>query len=285
MALKTVSISIPAAYAAAFLALLLGAFSARADESIYAGFTKPSDSRDVTFNGPGVVSEQPVKEGDTVTAGQLLAVQDYSAEEAAVKIANIEAESDVQVAAAKADHAAKVVELQRKQAMRQQNVVGQSELEQAQVEEVVAGLKIKLAEEEKQAAIAKVAEAQTRIALKKLASPIAGIVSKINTHVGEAASNDVSKPIMTIIQNNPLFIEVELPTPVAKNIHTKQTMEIRYLGEDKWLSSEVVFVAPEADARSDRQKIRLQLSNSEGRSSGMQVQVKAPDAVAAAPEH
>jgi len=268
--------------AAAALALLFAALPARADETVYPGFTKPSESRDVTFNGPGVVSEQPVKEGDTVTAGQLLAAQNSVAEEAAVKVAQIEADSDVQIEAAKADHDAKVVELKRKQEMRKDNVVGASELEAAQVEEVIAALKIKLAEEEKQKAVATVAEKQTVIALKRLTSPIAGIVAKINTHVGEASSNDVKLPIMTIIQNNPLYVEVDLPTAVVKNIHAKQNMDIRYVGEDKWLSSEVVFVAPQADARSDSQKVRLQLSNTEGRNSGMQVQVKAPEAVAAA---
>jgi membrane fusion protein, multidrug efflux system len=169
--------------------------------------------------------------------------------------------------------------------MRKENVVGASELEAAQVEEVIAGLKIKLAEEEKQKAIATVAEEQTKIALKRLTSPIAGIVAKINTHVGEAASNDVSKPVMTIIQNNPLYVEIPLPTAVVKNIRTGQPMVVRYVGEDKWLSTEVIFVAPQAEAKSDTLMVRLQLSNAEGRSSGMQVQVKAPDAVAAAPGH
>jgi multidrug efflux pump subunit AcrA (membrane-fusion protein) len=287
MAVKTVFSSLP--IAAAALALLFAALPAPADEMVYPGFTKPSESRDVAFNttnGSGVVvSEQPVKEGDTVTAGQLLAAQNSVAEEAAVKVAQIEADSDVQIQAAKADHDAKVVELKRKQEMRKDNVVGASELEAAQVEEVIAALKIKLAEEEKQKAVATVAEKQTVIALKRLTSPIAGIVAKINTHVGEAPSNDVSKPVMTIIQNNPLYVEVDLPTSVVKSIRVKQNMDIRYVGEDKWLSSEVVFVAPQADARSDSQKVRLQLSNAEGRNSGMQVQVKAPEAVAAAPEH
>jgi RND family efflux transporter MFP subunit len=283
MAVTTVFASIYPAVGAAALALLFAALPARADETLYPGFTKPSESRDVTFNGPGVVSEEPVKEGDSVSAGQLLAKQDTVLEEAAVKVAQVEANSDLQIEAAKADHDAKLVELKRKEEMRKDNVVGESELEEAKVNEVIAAIRIRLAEQEKEKAVAEAAEEQAKIALKQLISPVAGVVAKINTHVGEDASNDVSKPIMTIIQNNPLYIEVELPTTVAKGIHTNQKMEIRYVGEDKWLSSEVIFVAPEADARSDRQKIRLQLSNSEGRNSGMQVQVKAPEAVAAAP--
>ena len=283
MAVKTFILSDGLIRCAAGLALL-GAASAwsRADETLYPGFTKPSESRDVTFNGPGVVSEEPVKEGDVVTEGQRLAVQDSVLEEAAVKVAEVEANSDLQIVAAKADHDAKVVELTRKQEMRKDNVVGESELEEAKVNEVIAAIRIQLAQQEKEKAMAEVGEEQAKIKLKQLSSPVAGIVAKINTHVGEAASSDVSKPIMTIIKNDPLYVEVELPTAVVKNVHNRQMMDVRYVGEDKWVEAEVIFVAPEADARSDRQKVRLQLANSSGRQSGLQVQVKAPEAVATA---
>jgi len=265
------------------LALLsVGTLAARADETLYPGFTKPSESRDVTFNGPGVVSEEPVKEGDTVAAGQLLAVQNSVLEEAAVMVAQVEANSTLQIDAAKADHDAKLVELKRKQQMRQDNVVGESELEEAKVDEVIAAIRIKLAEEEKQKAMAQVVEEQAKIKLKQLTSPVAGVVSKINTHVGEAVSSDTTKPVMTVIQNDPLYVEAELPTGVVRNIHQQQMMEMRYAGEEKWLEAKVIFISPEADARSDRQKVRLQLPNAEARQSGLQVQVKAPEAVATA---
>jgi RND family efflux transporter MFP subunit len=251
-----------------------------ADETVYPGFTKPSEERDVTFNGPGVVSEEPVKEGDLVTAGQLLAVQDSSVEEATEKAAEVEANSTLQIDAAKADHDAKVVELHRKLQMRKDNVVGQSELDEAQVNEVIAAIRIHLAEEEKQKAMAEAMEEQAKIKLKRLVSPVSGIVAKINTHVGEAASSDISKPIMTIIQNDPLYVEVDMPTAVVKAIRTHQMLQMRYVDEEKWFAAEVIFVAPQADARSDRQKVRLQVPNPGGRDSGMQVEVKAPEVVA-----
>jgi RND family efflux transporter MFP subunit len=251
-----------------------------ADETVYPGFTKPSEERDVSFNGPGVVSEEPVKEGDLVQAGQLLAVQDSSVEEATEKAAEVEANSTLQIDAAKADHDAKVVELKRKEQMRKDNVVGESELDEARVNEVIAAIRIQLAEEEKQKAMAEAMEEQAKIKLKRLVSPVPGVVAKINTHVGEAASADVAKPIMTIIQNDPLYVEVDMPTAVVKSIHAHQMLEMRYADEEKWIAAEVIFVAPQADARSDRQKIRLQLPNASGRDSGMQVQVKAPENVA-----
>jgi len=264
--------------------LFTGALRASAaDESVFPGFTKPSEQRDVTFNGPGVVSDEPVKEGDLVKAGDLLAVQDTTVEDATEKAAEVDANSDLQIEAANADHDAKVVEMKRKEEMRRENVVGQSELDVAKVDEVIAAIRIRLAQQEKEKAMAEALEEQAKIKLKRLVSPVSGVVAKINTHVGEAASADASKPIMTIIQNDPLYVEVDLPTMIVKNIRAHQMIEVRYVGDEKWTAAEAIFVAPEADARSDRQKIRLQLPNPEGRHSGLQVQVKAPENVAAVP--
>ncbi len=267
------------------LMLLAGTTVVLGEDAVYPGFTKPSEQRDVTFNTPGVVSEEPVKEGDLVKTGQLLAVQDSTVEIATLKAAEVEANSDLQIRAAQADHDAKVVELKRKEEMRKENVVGESEVDEARVNEVIAAIRIELARQEQQKAQAEVGEEQAKIQLKRLLSPVNGIVSKINTHVGEAASQDVTKPIMTVIQNDPLYVEVDFPTSVVKHIQTGQTMQVRYVGEDPWLSAQVIFVSPQADARSDQQKVRLQLANSAGRQSGLQVQVKAPDTQTASTEH
>lgn len=267
------------------LTLLAGTSMVLGEDTFYPGFTKPSEQRDVTFNTPGVVSEEPVKEGDLVKTGELLAVQDSTVEIATLKAAEVEANSDLQIRAAQADHDAKVVELKRKEEMRKENVVGESEVDEARVNEIIAAIRIDLAKQEQEKAQAEVGEEQAKIQLKRLLSPVNGIVSKINTHVGEAASQDVTKPIMTVIQNDPLYVEVDFPTSVVKHIQTGQTMQVRYVGEEPWLSAQVIFVSPQADARSDQQKVRLQLGNNAGRQSGLQVQVKAPDMQTASTDH
>ena len=53
------------------------------------GVTKPSEQRDISFNGPGVIAKLAVKEGDAVQAGQSLIDQDFSVEQAKLLLATV----------------------------------------------------------------------------------------------------------------------------------------------------------------------------------------------------
>src|SRR5580704_8755382 len=90
------------------IALGLAASASAADKMIYLGISKPSEQRDLVFNSPGIVAEEAVKEGDTVQKGQVLAVQDSTVEEAEKAKLELEANSALQVEAAKADYDSKV---------------------------------------------------------------------------------------------------------------------------------------------------------------------------------
>src|SRR5580693_3798491 len=96
------------------------------DGGLKQGITKPSDQRDITFNGPGVVGSLTVKEGDAVQAGQPVVDQDDTVEQATLAVAEVEATSRVQIEAAEAKLAYQQVELKRKQKMADQKVLGES---------------------------------------------------------------------------------------------------------------------------------------------------------------
>jgi RND family efflux transporter MFP subunit len=251
-----------------------------ADKSVYQGITKPSEVRDLVFNSPGIVAEESVKDGDTVKEGQVLAVQDATVDMADKAKLELKANSGLQVEAAQADYDSKVVELKRKQKMFDQSVLGASELEEAKLAVVIDEIRIRLAKEEQQEAKAELAEAEARIKLKRLVSPIDGIVKKINTHVGEAPSPDANKPSITVVKNDLIWIEVNLPKLLAMNLHTQQQMQVRYADAEKWSAAEVIFIDPVADARSGTQLVRMQMANPTGRQPGEQIQVKAPENVA-----
>ncbi len=248
----------------------------------YEGITKPSEQRDLVFSSPGIVAEESVKEGDVVKKDQVLAVQDSTVEEAEKTKLELEANSALQEEAAKADYDTKVVDLKRKQKMFDEKVLGESELEEAKLATVIGEIRIRLAAQEQSKAKAELAEEVAKIKLKSLISPIDGIVKKINTHVGEAPSNDANKPSMTVVKNDPMWVEVNLPKQVVINLHTQQSMQVRYADSDNWAPAEVIFIDPVADARSGTQFVRLQMPNPSGRQPGEQIQVKAPENVAEA---
>jgi membrane fusion protein (multidrug efflux system) len=268
---------LPAVIAGA--AMCAPVFCAAADQT-FPGVTKPSQQSDLSFNGPGVVSKLSVKEGDQVKAGQTLIDQDDSVEQANMAVVLVEANSDVQVDAAKAMLAYAEAELRRKQRLADEQALGASELEEAKLDVVKAQKQIELAQEEKHQKALEAEEDKAKIALKHLVSPIEGFVLKINTHVGETPSAD--KPVMTVVRNDPLWVETDLPTQQVKAIKLGQSLDVRYGGEPTWQPAAIIYIAPEADARSDTQKVRMELGNPTGRDSGLQVEVKVPDNLASA---
>jgi RND family efflux transporter MFP subunit len=245
----------------------------------YPGVTKPSDSRDLSFNGPGVVSKLSVKEGEVVHAGESLINQDDTVEQADLATVLVDAHSDVQVGAAQAKLQYAQEELKRKTVLSKENAISASELEEATLDVTMAQKQLELAQQEKFQKGLEAEEDQAKINLKHLVSPIDGIVLKINTHAGESPTQD--KPVMTIVKNDPLWVEADLPTQDVKQIRIGQTLDFRYVGEN-WQPGTVIYIAPEADARSDTQKVRMEMANPSHRDSGLQVEVRMPDNLASA---
>ncbi len=256
------------------------AAAAASDKSVHQGITKPSEQRDLVFSGPGIVVEESVKEGDAVKKGQVLAVQDTTVEEAEKMKLELEANSALQVEAAKADYDSKVVEFKRKQRMFDEKVLGESELEEAKLAAVIGEIRIRLAAQEQAKAKAELVAEEAKIKLKRLVSQTDGVVKKINTHVGEAPSSDGAKPSMTVVKNDPVWIEVNLPKPEVMSLRRQQPLQVRYAEADGWSTADVIFIDPVADARSGTQLVRLQMANPSGRQPGEQIQVKSPENVA-----
>jgi RND family efflux transporter MFP subunit len=247
------------------------------------GITNPSAQCGLNFNVPGVVSKVMVKEGDTVKEGDVVAQQDDSVEQAdlLVKLADVK-NSALQIDAAKADLEQKKVELKRSQKMYDQKVLGESELEKAKLDVVIGGIRVTLAEQE---TVQKQLEAdaeKAKIAQKKLIATLGGIVQKINVHPGELATNDPKTPCMMIVLNQPLYVEVDVPVGIANTMTLHQKIEVRYPGDNAWLTGDLIYFNPVANAAAGSQRIRLELANPTNMRSGLQVEVKLGEKVATA---
>jgi multidrug efflux pump subunit AcrA (membrane-fusion protein) len=109
----------------------------------------------------------------------------------------------------------------------------------------------------------------------KLESPINGIVEKLDLGEGEVV--DPNKPSCTVVQNDPLWVEVHLPSLQARKLALGDTLPVQHEGEQQWQSGKVIYLAPVADAASGTRMVRLELPNPTSRPSGLQVMVKLPE--------
>src|SRR5690349_12544175 len=70
--------------------------------NVFPGHTAPKEKRAQNFDLPGVVDKLLVKEGDKVKAGDLLAQQDTSVDEAHLESLKVVAESELEIKAEEA---------------------------------------------------------------------------------------------------------------------------------------------------------------------------------------
>ena len=252
----------------------------------FPGHTAPSEKRDQNFDLPGVVYKVYVKEGDAVVAGEtptLVAQQDTRADEAALEKAKITAESDLEVDAEAAQKEKDEVDLNRKEELIKQKAISPSEYEEAKLAVKIDTLKLENAKKEKLKASYEVAEGKAKIEMKKMYARIDGVISQISTHEGELTNSDTQHPTMTIVKNDPLYVEVDLPIEAVKQLKLNDTLNVQYVdekGTNTWRLAQVHFIKPEADPGSNYDHVQLQMPNTDHRSSGLQVTVRLPDRIA-----
>jgi RND family efflux transporter MFP subunit len=240
-------------------------------------FTKPSQEVDLDFSAPGLIVEVNVKEGDAVEKGQVLARQDISVETANKKTYEIEANSRVEEEYAQKDLELKKVQLQKTEHLAKLKNATYLEVEEARLEMQRADASVKLAVQKRAIAAAQAATEQAKIDLKKIKAPFDGVISKLDTHVGEVATNAADKPAFRVVRNDPLWVDAHLPAAITARLKKGQQLQVRYVADDKWLTAEVLYLQPVVRAGSQTRMVRLQLPNPEDRPAGLEVYVKLPD--------
>ena len=265
-------------------ALAWGAGDSSSAPNQFAGHTAPVEKREQNFDVPGVVDKVLVKEGDTVKAGQLIAQQNTSADEARLHSVQLVAASELEVEAEQAQLAKDQVDLVRKGELIKQAAIAPSEYEEAKLAVTIDQLKTDHAKEDHAKAQFDVAEQKAKIIQKQLFARVDGVVSQISTHEGELA--DTQHPAITIVKNDVLYVEVDLPADVVNRLKIAgltTPLPVRYIDEgDKavWHEAKIHFIKPEADAASNFVHLQLEMPNPDLRSAGLQVMVKLPDNVA-----
>jgi RND family efflux transporter MFP subunit len=258
----------------------------------FQGITRPSERRQLSLKVMDVVWDVLVKPGDAVRTGQLLVIEDRREEELNYRIIKIEAESEarikggeVAVKAAEVTLENKQVELQRVQQMYGNGVATVTELDRARLDVEISKLEIEKArwdlEQARVERAQRIAQAERQLVTldrMQVTSPIDGLVEDVLVRKGEVV--DPQKPVIIVVKNDPLWVEVYLPTGVSLGLQVGQTVTVRYAFDPRTREARVIYLNPVADAAAGVQLVRLELANPEGLPSGLPVQVLPPAVVA-----
>lgn len=260
--------------------LVSSAAYAQQETRVERGTTAPSSRRELAFPYQGIIGQVAVKKGDVVKKGQVLMKQDDRIELSRLNALTIAADRALVIKAKQATLDNKQVELQRKTELFKKNALSESEYLSAQLEVIIAQAEVDVSKQEQKEKIAEKETQEVRVEYMTLRSPVDGEVLDIAQKEGEVA--DIDKPSVTIVQNNPMLIDVKtLPVGVVMPLKMGQELEVRYPG-GTWQTAKISFISPEADPRAGTHPIQLEMSNPENRSTGIEVEVKIPVAPEAA---
>lgn len=216
--------------------LLAGAFIAGAEEPAILGYTEPYRIITVSAADVGVIAEMSVKEGDTVTKGQVLAKLDTSV---------LSAELDISKAEAKlaTTRNQRVVELT------QSTRVTPEEVEKARTELAI-----------KQAQVRKI---EAMIEVRTMRSPVDGVVTEIKRDPSESIS--LAAPhVLTVVQIDRLSVNLFLSPARAESLKTGDRSELMLLDPERRVPATVEFVNPTIDAASGTVRVKFAIENRGG---------------------
>ncbi len=256
------------------LALLGSAALAEQETRLEKGTTAPSSRRELAFPYQGIIGQVAVKKGDVVKKGQILMKQDDRIELKRLEGLLLAADRALVIKAKQATLDNKQVELKRKTELFNRNALSESEFQSAQLEVVIAQAEVDVSKQEQKEKIAEKELQEVRVEYMTLRSPVDGVVLEIAQREGEVA--DIDKPSITILQNDPLHIDIKtLPAAVVAALKVGQELQVRY-PDGQWQTAKLSYIAPLADPRAGTHPIQLEMSNPENRSTGLEVEVKIP---------
>lgn len=245
------------------------------------GISKPSSQASLGFSVSGRVTSVKVKDGDYVSPGDILAEQDVSVLDARIAQLRHEANSMVEVEASQAELTQREQDVKKITQAHGKGAATDLELERAKLEVVISRYRVKAAEEKREMAALKLAEAEAERKQYVLSSSIQGRVENLVLTVGEAPKP--MEPILVVVNCNPLWIEVPLPLMRAASLKQDAEVTVRFQdgSDDK---AKVLFIASVGDAASDTVPVRLVMPNPDNRRAGERVGILLPGAdVAVAP--
>ncbi len=237
------------------------------------GNTLPSQDVILSFVNPGQIATVLVTEGDVIEAGQALVQQDDEAEQIQLAQLKADVETQVHVAAAKAQLDQRRVVFERTQIAHEKGAANDLELEEARLDVTIAELSLDLRKFEKEQAARKYQEYATRVDRMTLKSPFDGQVEEVFLHDGESVDKMVK--VIRLIRIDPLWLDAPVPATLARQLTVGQEATVIFPGSDGFeTSGRIRHIAGVGDSASDRLMVRVEVSNPTRRPAGEQAHVR-----------
>ena len=238
--------------------------------------TIPSADITLSFVVSGKIAEIHVKEGDTVEKGALLAALEDDPERIQTEQLKVQAADQTRILSAKAELAQKRVDLEKLDAARKKGAVSDWEVAHMKLSVRMARLALQAATIEYEQFQRQYSQAVQQLARMRIVAPIPGRVEKVSMAAGEGVER--LGPVVQLVKTNPLWLDVPVPLPRAKQLVMGQRAVVLFPGDPTGKSTDgrIVYISSVADAASDTLRVRIEVGNPSDRPAGERVIVNFP---------
>lgn len=227
-------------------------------------YTEPYQDIDVAAAESGTLVRMQVKEGDEVAAGQVLG----SLDDEVLKVSLLMAESAM---TARGRHNSALAELrlhterlQKLHELRERSHASQHEVDRTQAQQEIAAASLESVEDDLRMRTLERQRIEAQLRLRRVTSPINGVVTLISKDVGEFVSaND--PVILKVVQLDPLLVILPVPMGMGRQLVVNHPVSL-YVGENREpVTGLVEFVSPTADPQSSTVRVRVRVPNPEAK--------------------
>ena len=221
----------------------------------------PQRTADVAFGTSGIVEEILVDRGDRVKKGELLGRLDVWIKSANLAIAFEQLSEVAALQSARAQLRATKIKFQRNEALRDKDIVTAAKLEEAELENEIARMRVVEQEEAQQLKQLEVRRAEAALALRSIPSPFKGVVVERHVAPGEYVEN---RRAITVArdQEDPVYADVIAPAAMFTQFTKGQKIKVN-LSQPNAIEVVGEVSVIDVDGASETFRVRIAIANPE----------------------
>lgn len=209
------------------LVVIVASQSAIAAAAGYDCLVEPTQTVELASPVTGLIDKVLVKRGDRLARGQVVALLESRAEQAAADLAQFRSEQQGPTAAAESKLEFSRRKFDRRRQLAAEKLVPTQDSDDAEAEHKQAAAELLVAQENRQIARLEYQQQSSLLALRTIRSPVDGVVVDQLAYPGEAVeAGGGRKAIVKVAQLDPLRVHVILPKEIFGKIAAGQLADI-----------------------------------------------------------
>lgn len=241
------------------------------------GITAPNADITLSFVMPGQIDRILVKEGSLVQKDQLLVHLFDKPERSQSAQYKVVSQDNTKIRSAEAELDRKRVDLKKFKETKSDGAASDWEIAHLQRNVRIAELALKAAKLEQEQYQYRYDHSVRQLERMCLKAPIAGRVEEIR--IAEGESIRPQGPVLRIVHNDPLSIDLPVPMDLARPLKKDQVVKIAFPASgstSKKVDGRIIHINAVAGAVSETARVRIEVPNPENRPAGERVEIVLP---------